>query len=176
MVLRVSYVQFFALTLKNVPGEVPYENGTLWLGAIKHVLTPRVFFPSKAATDDSARTSFYTGLDVAGAEQGASIGIGYFGESYIDFGPVFMFVPILLIGVWYGLMYRLFVIRSRYKLLGGAIITSILIFNGSVIETANEKVLGGGLIVLIFMSLFYLMAAPTAMRWLLVGADRSENG
>ncbi|MFN2508811.1 MAG: hypothetical protein ABR589_08570, partial [Chthoniobacterales bacterium] len=27
MILRISYVQFFALTIKNVPANVPYENG-----------------------------------------------------------------------------------------------------------------------------------------------------
>ena len=34
MILRISYVQFFALTMKNVPANVPYENGRLWMGAI----------------------------------------------------------------------------------------------------------------------------------------------
>src|SRR6266446_3537745 len=34
MVLRVSYVKLFALTLMNVPAAVPYEHGSLWLGAL----------------------------------------------------------------------------------------------------------------------------------------------
>jgi hypothetical protein len=166
MILRISYVQFFALTMKNVPENVPYENGALWGGAIKHILTPRVLFPNKPAIDDSERTSLYTGLDVAGAEQGTSIGIGYFAESYVDFGPVFMFFPIVLLGVGYGVVYRLFVIKARYKLLGGAIVTSIMVFGGSAIETSNIKIIGGNVMALIVMSGLYLAAAPALMRWM----------
>jgi hypothetical protein len=172
MILRVSYVQFFALTMKNVPANIPYEDGALWVGAVKHVLTPRILFPNKPAIDDSERTSLYTGLTVAGAEQGTSIGIGYFGESYIDFGPVFMFLPILLVGIFYGTIYRCFVIRARYKLLGGAVVTSILVFNGSAIETSNIKVLGSGLAELAVLSAFYFTIGPWLMRWL---SNRDES-
>jgi hypothetical protein len=166
MILRISYVQFFALTMKNVPENIPYENGALWAGAIKHVLTPRLLFPNKPAIDDSERTSFYTGLQVAGAEQGTSIGIGYFGESYIDFGPVLMFLPIFLVGLFYGAMYRWFVVRARYKLLGSAIVTSILVFNGSAIETSNIKIVGSGIAALLVMLAFYSTLGPWLMRWL----------
>jgi hypothetical protein len=166
MIMRVSYVQFFALTIKNVPEHLPYEDGALWGGALKHVVTPRLLFPNKPAIDDSERTSYYTGVTVAGAEQGTSIGIGYFGESYIDFGPVLMFVPILLLGVAYGLIYRFFVLRAQYKILGGAIATSIMVFSGSLIETSNIKIVGGGVTVLFVMSVFYVTLAPAMMRWL----------
>jgi hypothetical protein len=166
MILRISYVQFFALTMKNVPANVPYENGALWGGAVKHILTPRILFPNKPAIDDSERTSFYTGLEVAGAEQGTSIGIGYFAESYVDFGPVFMFVPIVLLGIGYGVVYRLFVVKARYKLLGGAIVTSVMIFGGSAIETANIKIIGGNVMALIVMSVLYLAGGRALMHWL----------
>lgn len=166
MALRVSYVQYFGLTLVNVPDSVPYENGALWLGALKHVVTPRLFFPGKAAISDSARTSLYTGVTVAGEETGTSIGIGYVGESYIDFGPVFMFVPIFLLGVFYGLIYRLFAIRSQSKLIGVAIASAILIFGAYTIETSNIKLVGGNLTAVLVIGVCYLSFRRPFMAWL----------
>ncbi len=78
---------------------------------------PRFLFPDKPVLDDSERTRTYTGMNVAGMEQGTSIGIGYIGESYVDFGPVKMFAPIFLLGLLYGLIYRFFVTKTRYTLL-----------------------------------------------------------
>jgi hypothetical protein len=143
LIMRVSYVNLFALTIENVPLRVPYENGELWKESVTRVLTPRFLFPDKAATDDSERTRLYTGLNVAGAEAGTSIGIGYVGESYIDFGPAGMFVPIFFLGLLYGVINRFFITRTRYKLLGSAFALSILIFNAYEIETSNIKLVGG---------------------------------
>src|SRR4029077_16851095 len=39
MVLRLSYVPYFALAINNVPSRVPYENGALWAGSVVHVFT-----------------------------------------------------------------------------------------------------------------------------------------
>jgi hypothetical protein len=154
MILRVSYVNYFALTLINVPDHVPYEHGALWLGALKHTVTPRLFFPEKAETNDSERMMLYTGVQTASSEQGTSIGIGYVAESYVDFGSRFMFVPIFLLGVFYGFIYRAFVIQSRYALLGSAIAAAILIFGAYAIETSNIKIVGGNVTVLIVMTVF----------------------
>jgi len=143
LVMRVSYVNYVALAIENVPARIPYENGELWKGSIVHVLMPRLFFPDKPILDDSERTRMYTGVQVAGMESGTSIGIGYVGESYIDFGRVWMFVPIFLLGLLYGLINRFFITRTRYKLLGSALAVSILIFNAYAIETSNIKLVGG---------------------------------
>src|SRR4029077_6417558 len=98
LIMRISYVNFFALATENVPGRIPYENGALWRGSVVHMFMPRVLFPEKPILDDSERTRTYTGMNVAGSEQDTSIGIGYVGESYIDFGPIGMFIPIFLLG------------------------------------------------------------------------------
>src|SRR5204863_3861183 len=131
------YVKFFALTIENVPANIPYENGTLWLGTVNHVLMPRFLFPNKPAIHDSERTRYYTGIKVAGPEEGTSIGIGYMAESYVDFGPVGMFVPILFLGMLYGLIYRFFVHRYPVKVVGFAMATSVLIFRAYNLETSN---------------------------------------
>lgn len=165
LVLRMSYVQYFAHTLNYVPASVPYENGKLWAGALKHIVTPRLLFPKKAIIDDSERASLYTGMQVAGREQGTSIGIGYFAESYVDFGPVWMFMPIFLLGASYGLLYRIYVTRIRYRLLGSAIMAAVLIFGGSAIETSNIKIVGGNVTLLLIMTGLYLFFGRAFMLW-----------
>ena len=105
-------------------------------------------------------------MTVAGVEQGTSIGIGYMAESYVDFGPVLMFLPILLLGVFYGLIYRLFVINSRYVLLGCGIATAILVFGGNAIETSNVKLIGGNVTALLVLGAFYFALGGSVRRWL----------
>src|SRR5437763_3280459 len=95
----------------------------------------------------------YTGVQTASSEQGTSIGIGYVAESYVDFGPQFMFLPIFLMGVFYGLIYRAFVTQSRYALLGTATASAILIFGAYAIETSNIKFVGGNVTVLVVMTI-----------------------
>jgi hypothetical protein len=153
LILRVSYVNYFALCLINVPANVPHENGKLWMEAFEHVLMPRFLFPDKAALDDSVRTSHYTGLQVAGQESGSSIGIGYIGESYVDFGKAGMFAPIFLLGVFFGLIYRYFT-RYRHATLGFAMGTAILIFGACELETSNVKLFGGNLMSFAVLAVF----------------------
>ncbi len=154
LILRVGYVNYFALTLANVPANLPHEHGKLWFGAVKHVLMPRLFYPDKPVINDSERTSLYSGVVVAGEEQGTSISIGYIGESYIDFGRVGMFAPILLLGLFYGGIYRFFVYSSRHTTLGYATATAILIFGAFNLETSNIKLVGGNLMAFLVMALF----------------------
>lgn len=177
MVMRVSYVNLFALTIENVPNRIPFENGDLWKGAAIHVLTPRILFPDKPGTDDSERTRLYTGLNVAGSEAGTSIGIGYVGESYVDFGPTGMFIPIVLLGVMYGIISRCLIAKARYKLLGSSFAVSILIFSAYAIETSNIKLLGGVMAAALVAAVVYKAmgrvimeelrshAAPTEPAW-----------
>ncbi len=166
MLLRVGYVRFFALTLINVPDAVPYENGALWAGAVKHVVTPRLFFPDKGTISDSERTTLYTGVLVAGEEQGTSIGIGYVAESYVDFGPIWMFAPIFLLGAFFGIIYRVFIIHARFKLIGTAIASAILIFGAYTIETSNIKIVGGNVTSVIVLGGLYLALARILHGWL----------
>ena len=161
LISRVGYVTYFALTIGNVPDNLPYENGQLWLGAVKHVFMPRVLFPEKAPIDDSERTTYYTGVKVAGMEQGTSISIGYMGESYIDFGPIGMFMPILLLGLLFGVIYRVFIKYARFKIIGFGAATSVLLFSAYNFETSNIKILGGMLGCAIITGLFVWLAEPS---------------
>ena len=165
MVMRVSQVSLFAYTLMNVPDQVPHAGGALWADAVRRVFMPRVLFPDKTALDDSQRTNVYTGLSVAGVEQGTSMGIGYVAESYVDFGPVLMFLPIFLLGLFYGFIYRLFV-RAREQLLGYGIAIAILTFGAYTIETSNAKLVGGNLTVLLVLGALYLFLGRPLTEWL----------
>ncbi len=151
LVSRLGYVEFFAHTISWVPKQVPYQRGKLWGEAFQHMMKPRIFFPDKPIVDDSARTNTYTGLLVADAEKGASIGIGYLPESYIDFGPVFMFIPIFLVGWMWGRVFRYLVQRSPYRLVDIALAINFLIPSAIQFEASNIKIVGGtvsGLIIL----------------------------
>lgn len=140
---RLGYIKFFAYSMRNVPRVIPHQDGKLWIDTIKHVFMPRIFFPNKPVLHDSIKTNYYTGLNVADHTKGTSIGIGYMGESYIDFGPWFMMIPVFLLGYFYGRVYRYFVTRDHYHLSGFAIATAILLFSAMLIETSNIKLVGG---------------------------------
>jgi hypothetical protein len=143
MLGRISYIDYFAATIQTVPQEVPYENGALWGDTLKRIVMPRLLFPDKSRIDDSERTNMYTGSRVAGTEEGTSIGIGYMAESYIDFGPTYMFVPILLLGVFYGLIYRYFIARKDFRIIGFAIGTGLLLTVNQDFAASNAKIVGG---------------------------------
>ncbi|HSP00129.1 MAG TPA: hypothetical protein VLN90_01570, partial [Thioalkalivibrio sp.] len=100
LVERVTYVYYFGQTMETVPRYVAHERGLLWREAISAALVPRLHNPGKRVIDDSERTSYYTGNRVAGAEEGASISLGYVAESYIDFGPLGMMLPLFLWGAF----------------------------------------------------------------------------
>lgn len=141
-IYRLGYLDYFAYSIRNVPARIPYQNGELWFDGIKHVLVPRALAPDKKLINDSQRTNRFTLRNVAGADRGTSISIGYMGESYIDFGPVGMFVPIFLLGMYYGWVYRWFVRRAANPLLGMAIATSLLLFSAILLESSNIKIMG----------------------------------
>jgi hypothetical protein len=102
-----SGVAYFSHVLRVVPNTVPHEDGTLTIGAIRHVLMPRFLFPEKADLGgDSWLVRKYARLNVSGEESGTSIGLGYMAEFYIDYGFPLMLVPLLLYGALLGFLYR----------------------------------------------------------------------
>ena len=114
----MSYVEFLALTMKQVPTYIPHENGNLFISALEHILKPRILFPDKKPIYDSELTSKYTGVQFAGAEQGTSFSLGTVAESYVDFGKYYMFIPIFFFGLWIGWMYKYFIVNG-YNIIWG---------------------------------------------------------
>jgi hypothetical protein len=106
LVDRMWAVYYPALALKRVPSVLPHTHGEILSAALVHIATPRVFFPNKPELpSDSDEVRKYSGVMVAGREQGTSIAFGYAPEAYIDFGIPLMFVPVFFFGVAMGASY-----------------------------------------------------------------------
>jgi hypothetical protein len=170
LVERVTYVYYFGQAMETVPKDIPYERGLLWREAIGSALVPRLFNPDKRVIDDSERTSYYTGSRVAGAADGASISLGYVAESYIDFGSVLMMVPLLLWGLFVGVLYRLLIRSTRYPLLGYGCATVLIALDASVLEQSNLKMVSA--FVLGFLALFLSQKVLGGRALALVAARR----
>lgn len=139
---RLTYVEFFGSSLNHVPNVVPHTNGELWMTAVVHPFTPRLFFPNKPITDSSAITNKYSGLRVAGWESGAQISIGYFGESYIDFGFLGMFFPLAVYGAIAGAIYRRVLTMKRFVGLISFGLAVPLMMGATHIGSETQKIVG----------------------------------
>ena len=106
LVDRMWAVYYPALALERVPSVLPHTNGEILTAALVHIVTPRVFFPDKPELpSDSDEVRKYSGVMVAGREQGTSIAFGYAPEAYVDFGMPLMFAPVFLFGFAMGTTY-----------------------------------------------------------------------
>jgi hypothetical protein len=115
LVERLSYIDFFSAAIDYVPTHIPHTNGKLFFESFLHIITPRLLFPDKEALDDSEHLNKYTGLNVAGVREGASIGLGHKGDAYIDFG-YFLFIPLFILGFLIGKIYYL-ILRKSYNII-----------------------------------------------------------
>jgi hypothetical protein len=123
LLYRISYIDYFSLTLSRVPTFMPHENGKLTQEAFQHIFKPRLFFPDKKIIDDSEITSKYTGKSFSGINEGASFSLGLVPECYIDFGLYLMFIPVFIYGIWIGLMYKFFLVKG-YNIIWGLCYTA----------------------------------------------------
>jgi hypothetical protein len=104
---------------------------------------PRLLFPDKPALpNDSDLTNYYTGLYMAGEEQGTSVSLGYVAESYIDFGIYGMFAPILMLGMLLGWFFRFFLTRQNIPIFIGYGLAVTVLLEAYRFETASVKFLG----------------------------------
>lgn len=125
MIDRLGYLDFFSLVIEQVPARIPFEKGKVWFSSFTHIVTPRILFPDKPSIDDSEHTRKYSGVMVATQSMGASHSLGYMVDAYIDFGPVFMVLPLFLFGAFIGLTYSNIFYKS-YNLLWGIILSAPL--------------------------------------------------
>ncbi len=154
LIYRISFVDFFSGAIGMVPGSIAYEDGKLWLEAIQHVLMPRLFFPSKPVINDSDRTTEYSGITVARGEEGSSIGMGYIAETYIDFGPAGMMLPLFLWGLAVGWAYRILTRSARYPPFAYGCAAALISLNASWVEQSNIKMLGS--VIVGFLALYLI--------------------
>jgi hypothetical protein len=173
---RVAYVDYFAAVLQYVPEHHPHENGGLLAGALGHILIPRLIYPDKPWLEsDSDITMRYTGLIVPSTAQGTSISLGYMAETYVDFGPYGMYVPILLFGLTWGLMYRWFVRKAPQAATGIAFAT-VLALSASQFEIAQTKLIGGMFSRFLLFAVLVRYVMPAIHRWLSGSRGSSYEG
>ena len=109
LVERLWAIYYPALALERVPKVIAHTDGAIFGAALRHIVTPRIFFPDKPELpSDSEEVRKYANVHVAGRENDTSIAFGYSAESYIDFGVPLMFVPVFAFGLLVGGAYALF--------------------------------------------------------------------
>ncbi len=138
---RLEYIDFLSAAITQVPQNIPHTNGELWSGAFARIFQPRLLFPNKKVIDDSEKASLYTGQEFYGAARGTSVSLGYFAESYVDFGTMGMHIILLLFGFIIGTMYKYVIHNAPNYMVGTAMVFPMffVIFN---FETALDKVVG----------------------------------
>lgn len=166
LVYRVSYVEFLALTLKNVPTYIPHEDGKLFIEALEHVLKPRILFPDKKVIYDSDITSKYTGVNFAGKDQGVSFSLGNVAEAYVDFGYLYMFFPIFFYGLLLGYMYRALLLKG-YNLVWGLCYSAPLMLFAWSFPVPATKYLGWSITWFVGFYLINRYGIKYLDRWLL---------
>jgi hypothetical protein len=109
--LRIAYNGFFAATTRHIPARADYTNGAHVAASLSAAVMPRFLFADKPPIDDSEIVRQYTGLVVAGVEEGTSINVGQFGELYGDLGVGGMLAGLLVLGYALGQFEAMFVRR-----------------------------------------------------------------
>lgn len=99
---RAGYLEFFALTLNNVPEVIPHQKGELLRESLNFALIPRFINPNKGVKDDGAKTFKFTGFQVS---ENSSFSLGHYTEYFIDFGEGGMMMMLLFFGISGGKIY-----------------------------------------------------------------------
>lgn len=163
---RASYTYYFAKTIDRIPTLIPFENGKLWLSSLQFNLLPRIFFPDKPSLDASAKTNKYAGFNHRTASEGVSISLGYFTDSYIDFGPMGMYFPIGLIAFFIGFLFYFFMTRNFNLIFNFGIVT-VLIFKFIYFETDGTALSGSLIINFAYYLILSFTAYPIVHRYIL---------
>jgi hypothetical protein len=169
---RIEYTYYFGRVVDRVPRLLPYDDGALWGDAVLRVFTPRLLFPDKSPlAAEVLTTQHYTGLNLSWAtDDNTEIPLGYMAESYIDFGPVVMFVPIFLLGLLVGAQYRYLITRPRYLLFvyGAA---PVIFMPVAQFGWSAAKILGGNITSFAALYVTLLLVVSTIHRWLLISPE-----
>jgi hypothetical protein len=143
---RLSYVDFLAATMRNVPTSRPFENGALVGATVMHVLQPRLLFPDKpplpSDTDIAVRYSGL-GLDAGNNAVNTSISLGYVAELYVDFGIAGTLAAMLLLGFTFGRSVRYVLSTDKLPTIVNYGLALMLMMSAASFEEALSKMVGG---------------------------------
>ena len=166
MVDRISELDMFSAVLAYVPSQVPHQWGGLWFDAISRPFMPRILFPDKEIIDESALTQMYTGIRVAGMEQGTQISMGFLAEAYIDFSEIGMWGCLLLYGYFVGRIYRWCTYNPKGFGIIGAGLSSVIVMHSSSLGASSTKMVGGTIVSLIVAIIIVKFVNQHVVSWL----------
>jgi hypothetical protein len=156
---------YFSLVLSNLEQGMPHADGALIARALQNV-PPRILFPSKGELgSDSELVERFAGIDVAGAEQGTSIGLGFIPELYIDFGLPGAIIGCLVLGLMLGVSHR--ILRwAAGNVTAGDLGFLVLVFFHALVYDASLAKFSAAIIhkTIVFTALFYAMRAAIPAR------------
>jgi hypothetical protein len=152
LVDRAWAIYYPALAIDRVPRIQPHTNGALMGAALLHAVMPRFLFPDKAELiNDSDLVRKYSGVWVAGTEEGTSIAFGYAAEGYLDFGVPLLFLPVLLFGVAMGAAFGYLLRLIRHRELAIALVVSVFWYNLYLYEKAWAKLIGNSIAMILYL-------------------------
>jgi hypothetical protein len=175
---RVQYILHLHRVMQRIPAFMQHENGGLWKSNLKYIFTPRALFPDKEVFDPSLKTNKYTGYRYATGKSGVAFSLGYYAESYVDFGHFLMFIPLVLIAAYVGLIYNTIMRMRSVNLLARIGMVTVIILVFFTIEADGIFLVGRlttSFLVMLFLSKTLF---PFIQRWAFAarrGGTDSEN-
>jgi len=156
---RMWTVYYPGLAVDRVPSVIPHTGGALMADTLRFVFQPRLLFPDKPdVKSDSEMVRRYSGVMVAGENEGTDIAFGYAAESYIDYGVPLMFLPAFIWAVFIGSAYFLIFREFKHRDLAVAMTTVIGWMSLYLFERSWAKTIGlGGTLLIYAGGLFYIL-------------------
>jgi len=149
---RMWAVYYPSLALARVPTILPHTDGAFVVGALRHVVTPRFLFPNKPElTSNSEKVRQYSGIWVAGRDEGTSIAFGYAIEAYVDYGLPAMFIPVFIYGTFMGMVFALFMRWIRLPDFGVPLLTVVFWLSLYLFEESWAKMLGDNVTMFLYL-------------------------
>lgn len=163
---RIQYTYHLAKAMERVPFVIPFEDGSNWLGIISYVTTPRILNPEKEINQTSLKATKYTGISYLGYQSGVSFSLGYFADSYVDFGSYGMMIPLCLLGCFYAFIYYYFSLKSSKNLLINYALVGSIFMEIIAYECDGSYLLGRLLSNCVAYFLFIRFILPTVIEYI----------
>lgn len=163
---RIQYIYHLARVMDRIPSVMPHENGKVWWENVTFVLTPRILFPNKPYYESTVKTNKYTGFRYAGQRKGTAYSLGYFADSYVDFGYIGMFFPLVMLALFVALIYRTFYNMTHLNIFLRFAIINTSLYNFFSFEADGLFLFGRLLTNFIVLWAFCKFLVPAMQKWL----------
>ena len=107
--VRINQGFILSYIMKNVPENIPFQNGGEMLEVLEAAIMPRVVDPNKLKAGDRQLFTQYSGLQLS---ESTSMALGSPGDAYVNFGIVGGIVFMFFLGLTYNTILKYF---EKYK-------------------------------------------------------------